>query len=87
MGFTLPHMGWNDIEITRENALFAGLNGAYFYFVHSFCVALNEFSLAKCEYSQPFTAALNYKNFYGVQFHPERSGEAGELLLKNFIEM
>ena len=85
--FTLPHMGWNDIEVTRENALFAGLNGAYFYFVHSFCVALNEFSLAKCEYSQPFAAALNYENFYGVQFHPERSGEAGELLLKNFVEM
>ena len=87
VGFTLPHMGWNDIEITRENALFAGLNGAYFYFVHSFCVALNEFSLAKCEYSQPFAAALNYENFYGVQFHPERSGEAGEVLLKNFVRM
>ena len=86
-GFTLPHMGWNDISILRENAFFAGLNGAYFYFVHSFCVALNEFTLAKCEYCEPFSAALMKDNFFGVQFHPERSGEAGELLLQNFVRM
>ena len=86
-GFTLPHMGWNDIEISRENPLFTGLNGAYFYFVHSFCVALNEFTLAKCEYSEPFSAALTNENFFGVQFHPERSGEAGEVLLRNFVAM
>ena len=86
-GFTLPHMGWNDIKISRQNALFAGLNGAYFYFVHSFCVALNEFTLAKCEYSEPFSAALMKENFFGVQFHPERSGEAGAVLLKNFVKM
>lgn len=86
-GFTLPHMGWNDISILRKNALFAGLNGAYFYFVHSFCVALNEFTLAKCEYCEPFSAALTKDNFFGVQFHPERSGEAGEILLQNFVRM
>lgn len=86
-GFTLPHMGWNDIGILRQNALFAGLNGAYFYFVHSFCVNLNEFTLAKCEYSEPFSAALMKENFFGVQFHPERSGEAGAVLLKNFVKM
>lgn len=86
-GFTLPHMGWNDISILRKNALFAGLNGAYFYFVHSFCVALNEFTLAKCEYCEPFSAALMKDNFFGVQFHPERSGEAGEILLQNFVKM
>ena len=86
-GFTLPHMGWNDISILRKNALFAGLNGAYFYFVHSFCVALNEFTLAKCEYCEPFSAALMKDNFFGVQFHPERSGEVGEILLQNFVKM
>lgn len=86
-GFTLPHMGWNDISILHENALFAGLNGAYFYFVHSFCVALNEFTLAECEYCEPFSAALMKDNFFGVQFHPERSGEAGEILLQNFVKM
>lgn len=86
-GFTLPHMGWNSIEIIKENPLFQGLNQAYFYFVHSFCVHLNEFSIAKCEYSEPFTAALMNENFFGVQFHPERSGEAGEILLKNFVNL
>lgn len=86
-GFTLPHMGWNDIEIVRENPLFKGLNKAFFYFVHSFCVSLSEFTLAKCEYSEPFSAALMSENFFGVQFHPERSGEAGEVLLKNFVNL
>ncbi|EAK0449818.1 imidazole glycerol phosphate synthase subunit HisH [Campylobacter upsaliensis] len=82
-GFSLPHMGWNEIE--SEDELFKGLNGAYFYFVHSYCVGLNDYTIATCEYSKPFSAAVKKGNFYGVQFHPERSGEAGELLLKNFI--
>ncbi|MCR2091737.1 imidazole glycerol phosphate synthase subunit HisH [Campylobacter upsaliensis] len=82
-GFSLPHMGWN--EIKSEDTLFKGLNGPYFYFVHSYCVGLNDYTIATCEYSKPFSAAVKKGNFYGVQFHPERSGEAGELLLKNFI--
>ncbi|MEB2792227.1 imidazole glycerol phosphate synthase subunit HisH [Campylobacter upsaliensis] len=82
-GFSLPHMGWN--EIKSEDSLFKNLNGAYFYFVHSYCVGLNDYTIATCEYSKPFGAAVKKGNFYGVQFHPERSGEAGELLLKNFI--
>ncbi|EPM3140337.1 imidazole glycerol phosphate synthase subunit HisH [Campylobacter upsaliensis] len=82
-GFSLPHMGWN--EIKSEDSLFKSLNGAYFYFVHSYCVGLNDYTIATCEYSKPFSAAVKKGNFYGVQFHPERSGEAGELLLKNFI--
>ncbi|AJC85617.1 imidazole glycerol phosphate synthase subunit HisH [Campylobacter sp. RM16704] len=83
--FTFPHMGWNQVSSTHE--LFKGLNGAYFYFVHSYCVGLNEYTIAECEYSTKFSASLNKDNFYGVQFHPERSGEAGEVLLKNFINM
>lgn len=83
-GFTLPHMGWN--EVLSQNELFKGLNGAYFYFVHSYCVDLNPYTIASCEYSQNFSAAVAKDNFYGVQFHPERSAEAGELLLKNFIQ-
>lgn len=82
-GFSLPHMGWNEIKI--EDSLFKGLNGAYFYFVHSYCVELNDYTIATCEYSKPFSAAVKKGNFYGVQFHPERSGEVGEILLKNFI--
>lgn len=176
--FTLPHMGWNAVQISRQNALFSGLEGAFFYFVHSFCVKMGEFEgenfgensdkftagsefdgakngeksvnfgenssekfvagrefdgskngekssekslnlsensseksanldkfggensavlskfsgensseicLAKCTYSEDFAAAVQKDNFYGVQFHPERSGEAGEILLKNFV--
>lgn len=153
--FTLPHMGWNSVQISRQNALFRGLEGAFFYFVHSFCVKMGEFGgenfgensdkfaaerefggakngeksykfngenfgensseksanldkfgsensaisskfsgenfgeicLAKCTYSEDFAAAVQKDNFYGVQFHPERSGEAGEILLKNFVEI
>ncbi|EHZ4885364.1 imidazole glycerol phosphate synthase subunit HisH [Campylobacter sp. CNRCH_2013_0855] len=83
--FTFPHMGWNQVFSSHE--LFKGLDGAYFYFVHSYCVSLNEYTIAECEYSTKFSASLNKDNFYGVQFHPERSGEAGEVLLKNFINM
>ncbi|WP_297193557.1 imidazole glycerol phosphate synthase subunit HisH [uncultured Campylobacter sp.] len=83
-GFTLPHMGWNDIK--SSHPLFKGLDGAYFYFVHSFCVDINDYSIASCEYSQIFSAAVAMDNFYGVQFHPERSAEAGEILIKTFIK-
>ncbi|MCR6593769.1 imidazole glycerol phosphate synthase subunit HisH [Campylobacter insulaenigrae] len=83
--YTFPHMGWNQVFSSHE--LFKGLNGAYFYFVHSYCVSLNAYTIAECEYSTKFSASLNKDNFYGVQFHPERSGEAGEVLLKNFIQM
>ncbi|HEC1774173.1 TPA: imidazole glycerol phosphate synthase subunit HisH [Campylobacter lari] len=85
VNFTFPHMGWNQVFSSHE--LFEGLDGAYFYFVHSYCVGLNEYTIAECEYSTKFSASLNKDNFYGVQFHPERSGEAGEVLLKNFINM
>lgn len=83
--FTFPHMGWN--SISSSHPLFKGLDGAFFYFVHSYCVGVSEYTIASCEYSQKFSAALAKDNFFGVQFHPERSSEAGELLLKNFIEL
>lgn len=83
--FTFPHMGWNQVSSTHE--LFKGLNGAYFYFVHSYHISLNAYTIAECEYSTKFSASVNRANFYGVQFHPERSGEAGKVLLKNFISM
>lgn len=84
---TLPHMGWNQITVEKDSPLFEGVkNGEYFYFVHGYCVDLGEHTLASCEYSQKFSAAINKKNYYGVQFHPERSSLAGARLLKNFIE-
>lgn len=84
---TLPHMGWNQIKVEQESPLFAGIqDGEYFYFVHGYCVELGQHTLASCDYSQKFSASIHNGNFYGVQFHPERSSRAGATLLKNFIE-
>ncbi|MCW8092523.1 imidazole glycerol phosphate synthase subunit HisH [Alteromonas sp. ASW11-130] len=84
----LPHMGWNTVSTAASNALFQGIpDKTYFYFVHSFCVQLSSFTVACCEYARPFSAALMKDNFYGVQFHPERSGEAGAQLLRNFLTL
>ncbi|AXP09342.1 imidazole glycerol phosphate synthase subunit HisH [Campylobacter hepaticus] len=82
--YSLPHMGWN--KITSSHPLFKGLNGAYFYFVHSYHVALNNHTIATSEYGVQFSASLAKNNFYGVQFHPERSAETGEILISNFIK-
>ncbi|MEP7702788.1 imidazole glycerol phosphate synthase subunit HisH [Paraglaciecola sp. 25GB23A] len=84
----LPHMGWNTVTPIDNTSLFKGIPAAtYFYFVHSFAVALSEFTLASCQYGMDFSAALHKDNFFGVQFHPERSSDAGAQLLKNFIEL
>lgn len=87
-GLPLPHMGWNRVHAKAGNRLFQGIDdGAYFYFVHSYAMPVNASTIAQCNYGEPFTAAVQKDNFYGVQFHPERSGAAGAQLLKNFLEM
>ena len=84
----LPHMGWNTVTPSEQNDLFKGIDaGSYFYFVHSFAVKPSVHTLASCEYGMPFSAAINKDNFFGVQFHPERSGDAGAQLLKNFVSL
>lgn len=81
----IPHMGWNNV-FHQNNILFKGVdNGTQFYFVHSYFIEYNsKFDIATAEYGIKFSAAIQKDNFYGVQFHPEKSGEAGEKLLKNF---
>lgn len=87
-GLPLPHMGWNRVYPKAGDRLFSGIeDGAYFYFVHSYAMPVNEYTIAQCHYGEAFTAAVRKDNFYGVQFHPERSGAAGAQLLKNFLEM
>ncbi|HAU5562542.1 imidazole glycerol phosphate synthase subunit HisH [Pantoea sp. SM3] len=87
-GLPLPHMGWNQITSQAGNHLFRNIpDGSYFYFVHSYAMPVNATTIAQCDYGHPFTAALQKDNFFGVQFHPERSGKAGAQLLKNFLEM
>jgi glutamine amidotransferase len=82
---TLPHMGWNRVHSLQDNPLFAGIDdGAHFYFVHGYAIAKYKHTLATCHYHDNFSAAINKDNFFGVQFHPERSSDAGAQLLKNF---
>ncbi|OCQ51885.1 Imidazole glycerol phosphate synthase subunit HisH [Photorhabdus australis subsp. thailandensis] len=84
----LPHMGWNQVLPKTEHPLFRGVGDyAYFYFVHSYAIPVNTYTIAQTEYGDTFSSAIAKDNFFGVQFHPERSGIAGAKLLKNFLEM
>ena len=84
----LPHMGWNTVSAKAGNPLFKGIEeGEYFYFVHSFAMPVGDYTIAECEYGNPFTAAVQSGNYYGVQFHPERSSKAGAKLIQNFLEL
>ncbi|NAX44673.1 MULTISPECIES: imidazole glycerol phosphate synthase subunit HisH [unclassified Vibrio] len=84
----LPHMGWNTVNAERGHPLFKGIEqGEYFYFVHSYAMPVGKYTIAECEYGKLFTAALQSGNYYGVQFHPERSSKAGSALIKNFLEL
>ena len=86
-GLPLPHMGWNKVRYTPDHPLFAGVEqDSHFYFVHGYAVQPNENTIATSCYGVDFSAAIANKNFYGVQFHPERSGKNGALLLRNFVE-
>lgn len=86
-GAPLPHMGWNTVR-HNNHPLFDGIpQDSYFYFVHSYCVDVGEYTIAKCEYGQAFSAAMAKDNFMGVQFHPEKSGANGAKLLENFLKL
>ena len=83
----VPHMGWNSFtEVKGE--LFNGLSAAEDqYFVHGYAATLCDSTTAICDYIFPFSAAMEKSNFYATQFHPEKSAEVGERLLKNFLEL
>lgn len=84
----LPHMGWNQVFYKEDTPLFKGIkNGAYFYFVHSYAMDITDNTIATCTYGQEFTAVVNKDNFFGTQFHPEKSGAVGAKLIKNFLDM
>lgn len=83
----VPHMGWNQTRVERDHLLFKNVpEKSTYYYVHNYYASLDEFTIASCNYIQGFTAACRKENFMGVQFHPEKSGEAGSLLLRNFLE-
>ncbi len=84
----IPHMGWNTITRIRSNDLIPQeLVNKYVYYVHSYYVPLCDYSIATSDYILPFSAALHKDNFYATQFHPEKSGDIGELIIKKFIEL
>jgi glutamine amidotransferase len=85
----VPHMGWNTIQKVKENELFSGVeDGSYVYFVHSLYPVPEDQSIVctETEYAQTFTSAVAEKNVYGTQFHPEKSGDIGLQILKNFAK-
>lgn len=82
----VPHMGWNTLDIRHPCALLEGLSdGNYAYFVHSFALDVGAATVASCHYGAPFSACVQWRNFYGAQFHPERSAAVGARLLQNFL--
>ncbi len=85
----VPHTGWNKVFQSHDIPLFRDITpGTHFYFVHSFYIEFNSiFTIALAEYGIKFSAVIQKDNFYGVQFHPEKSGIAGEQLLKNFAHL
>lgn len=83
----IPHMGWNTISINKDCFIPQSLDGKYVYYVHSYYVPINESTIAITDYVVPYSAALNKNNFYATQFHPEKSGDIGEQILKSFIEL
>ena len=84
----IPHMGWNQVDRRKDSRLLQGLDCApYFYFAHSYYCPLVPEAAATCDYIVPYTALLEDKNVFGVQFHPEKSGALGQVVVKNFIEL
>ncbi|MDB5232486.1 MAG: imidazole glycerol phosphate synthase, glutamine amidotransferase subunit [Chitinophagaceae bacterium] len=86
-GLKIPQIGWNNIY-NLQPPLFKNVKeNSYVYLVHSYYASLGEHTIATADYIEPFSVALHKNNFYGVQFHPEKSAEAGSIVLKNFIEL
>lgn len=83
----VPQIGWNTIS-SLQTPLFAGIpENSYCYFVHGYYAALGNETIAVTDYVQPYSSALQHGNFYGVQFHPEKSAKVGEQILKNFLAL
>lgn len=87
-GLTIPEMGWNQIGFDEPSALTAGITpGSWAYFVHSYAAPVGGYTRAVTEYGGPFSAIVEQDNFYGTQFHPERSSATGARILENFLKL
>jgi glutamine amidotransferase len=84
----VPHMGWNKIIKLKSDELLNGINDkTYFYFAHSYYVPENDFSTSVSYYGLKFSASVRYKNYFGVQFHPEKSAQQGTQIIRNFLSL
>jgi glutamine amidotransferase len=84
----IPHMGWNSLRVERDSELFSDVESvSQVYFVHSYAAPVGAQTLASTDHGGPFSAVVQHLNFYGMQFHPERSGTAGAQMLKNFLAL
>lgn len=87
-GYPVPHMGWNTVNILKENPIFNGIdNNSYFYFVHSYFAEASNNELSITNYIVDFTSSVNKDNVWGVQFHPEKSQKNGLRVLRNFCDI
>lgn len=86
-GLKIPHMGWNAVSASDHDLLRGTRDIEYYYFVHSYFASLAEDTIGQSEYGVPFTSVLGKDNYMATQFHPEKSGPAGEMLLQNFINL
>ncbi|WP_045095221.1 imidazole glycerol phosphate synthase subunit HisH [Legionella fallonii] len=86
--YPVPHMGWNQLKWCKNTPLQQRLDSAdYVYFVHSYALDKNQYTVASCDYSDEFSAIINKDNIFGMQFHPEKSAETGLILLNNFLSL
>ena len=86
-GLRVPHMGWNAIKNVCQDSLNRSLDNMWFYFVHSFFAPVGKWTLSTSHHGRPFSAIVRHRNFYGAQFHPERSAKGGAKLLQGFLEI
>ena len=82
----VPHVGWNNIEVSAGSRILDGVSdGASFYFTHSYAAPVTDVCVGRTAYTAPFASVIEWGNVYGVQFHPEKSGEDGMRILRNFV--
>ena len=88
-GVKIPHMGWNKLKVLNDSPILEGIDGEYFYFVHSYHVVPDDEDIIAgvCDYGGDVVASLSQNNLFSTQFHPEKSGVAGLKILKNFTNL
>lgn len=86
-GIKVPHMGWNNITNYKSDLTKDLTDNAYVYFVHSYAAPVCEYTVATCDYINPFSAMLHKDNFHAAQFHCEISGDVGQKILENFLKL